>query len=644
MIRSILVPLDGSLLGERAIPLARLVAGVSGAELVLLRAILSDQTDEGDDVEAASRAVKESEEYLAKQAFGLGDGSRRVKPIVTVGDPASAILDFVNENDIDMVVMATHGRTGLGRWLLGSVADKVVRHSHKPVLLVRPDGPPKVSLSRIMVTLDGSEIAETALEEVVELAKMLDARVVAIRVVPPPPVLYESYAFSGYNTGWVDDLMVSEQETARSYIDGVVNRLHQLGIAAEGIVATGLVAEAILEEADKQKIELIAMATHGRSGIGRWALGSVAERVIAGTKIPLILFRPDKLPPVGEWSKDGKEQGSIIRRAAEGSLTDATALLQALSSSDPLRQTGATEEVQERMSLELGRLMLEFVVSGRWRGHQLPGAPAGSSSQKRYALALEPLLIPDSDAPDYERRLEIVMSGLSSTDPAVRRAAVYLLGQASATEMTMAAIRKELSDTSSRVVNEAARVIGEAKDPDSVSALIAALGSRPADTWEAVTDALVKVGPPAAPALIAALRDPREHIRWQVTKALALIKDSRAAPALAAELDDPNTGVRWLASEGLRRLPPEDAAPPVLRRLLSDELNPWLRQGASRVLTHLSGPLHKIVQPVVLSLREMTSYTSEAPLRAQEALEKLAKSAVSHDGKGSTANPVSKIA
>jgi nucleotide-binding universal stress UspA family protein len=200
------------------------------------------------------------------------------------------IAEAVRDRQADLVVMSTHGRGGLGRWIYGSVADQVLRTSDVPVLLIsaadeRPW--PGQAPFRIVVPLDGSSVAEEALDPVVELAKALEGELVLLRVVEPPNYgleLGESPKFS-----FQPDV---ELAVAKEYLAQVADRLTQTGSAVESRAVVGSAPETIASIAREENAHLIAMATHGRSGLARVVLGSVATGTLQRASLPMLLVRP----------------------------------------------------------------------------------------------------------------------------------------------------------------------------------------------------------------------------------------------------------------------------------------------------------------------------------------------------------------
>jgi len=281
--KRILIPLDGSSLAEAVVPVAGALARDYEAEILLLRALpIKRSADE------EAEAQQAAEEYLAR----VGEDLRRrglsaVEWKVWYNEPAQAIVDAATYNEIDLVTMATHGRSGLGRLFLGSVAESVVRRLTVPVLLVRgePSAEPG-AIGRILVPLDGSEASEAVLAVVAGLAGPFDFTIDLLHVVEPltPAALAEVGSQA-------DELLRRRYAEAETDLARLAGRLEARGLRVRWTARLGLAAEAIQEYADREKIGLIAMTTHGRSGLGRLFLGSVAEQILRAARVPVLLLK-----------------------------------------------------------------------------------------------------------------------------------------------------------------------------------------------------------------------------------------------------------------------------------------------------------------------------------------------------------------
>jgi nucleotide-binding universal stress UspA family protein len=300
MATRILVPLDGSRLAEQALPCAGMLAKGLSAELILFRAVsLSPEIRailDDADLETSvplTPMVDEAKEYLSQVGRRLKEGGFQFQTAVGCGPPEDAILTSVEEQGISQIVMATHGYGGVSRWMHGSVAERVLLASRVPILLVRaqetaaapPDKP--MRCQRILVPLDGSAVAEQVLPVVTSVAKALDAQLVLLRVLS----VMTSISLTGEWYMPLDDILETAHQEAQTYLDRTAKAMETEGLKVSIATVVGGVANAIINHAETNQVDLIAMCTHGRSGLARWALGSVADRVLRAGRIPLLLVR-----------------------------------------------------------------------------------------------------------------------------------------------------------------------------------------------------------------------------------------------------------------------------------------------------------------------------------------------------------------
>jgi nucleotide-binding universal stress UspA family protein len=300
MTAQILVPLDGSTLAERALPWAMTLARGLSAEVVLFRAVsvpvdvkdvLRDVAHDADTHNEQLEA--EARDYLKNVATPMEASGLDVRAVVEWDPAAEAIVDYAEHAGIEQIVMATHGYSGVSRWRHGSVAERVLQSASVPVLLVRTeeeelgDMPHAMACRRILVPLDGSPVAEQVLPPATSVARALDAEIVLFRV----PIAHITGSLSG---DWIlplEGTLKTANEIAGDYLKQVAERLGEQGVQVTTAMRMGGVANAIIEHAEANEIDLIAMCTHGRTGLARWTLGSVADRVLRAGRIPLLLVR-----------------------------------------------------------------------------------------------------------------------------------------------------------------------------------------------------------------------------------------------------------------------------------------------------------------------------------------------------------------
>jgi nucleotide-binding universal stress UspA family protein len=289
MIDHMMVPLDGSELAERALPCAERLAAATGAEVHLVRVVepvwtaplaAAQMTAAGAGVawpavytpdpggeEAWAAATQAADEYLATQRERLAMSTGgTVYADRLVGNTAAALLDYERTAGIDLIVMCSHGRSGLARFAVGSIADRLLRDGMAPLLLVRAFGDP-VHLEQAVLCLDGSERAEAALDLVARLAPAVAREVTLLQVIE----------------------RAGQGPEAERYLETAARRLPQETLTCDSRVEVGDPSERILDVAGPNK--LVVMVTHGRSGLLRWALGSGADCVAHGHPAGLLLLR-----------------------------------------------------------------------------------------------------------------------------------------------------------------------------------------------------------------------------------------------------------------------------------------------------------------------------------------------------------------
>jgi nucleotide-binding universal stress UspA family protein len=292
----ILVPLDGSPLAEQALPYAQALLA-PGAELTLLEVVEEPESIHGMSgrllvpIEDLQRMLeRQAHADLEKAKSTLGSESLPVQLEVTRGDPAEEILRVAGERQVELIAMTTHGRGALGRWVFGSVADRVARTSPVPVLLVRPseDEPQSVAIRRLVVPLDGSALAEEALPTAQALATRLGVPIHLITVIDVMRIIpVEVAPVVAFNAAVYEDTLSQLDGGARTLLADVSGRLEREGLHTSSEVAQGSPFSTIADAVHDG--DLIVMTSHGRSGVRRWLLGSVAEKLVRETPVPVIL-------------------------------------------------------------------------------------------------------------------------------------------------------------------------------------------------------------------------------------------------------------------------------------------------------------------------------------------------------------------
>lgn len=330
MLTRILIPLDGSALAERALTVSARLAHATGARLILLRIYPCVMGETAPELVAHSETAdaREARAYLTQVSQRPDLRGVGIETEALCGTTARAILDAAGVFHADTIVMSSHGRSGLTRWMLGSVAEHVVRYApaptlvlrgreHEPLLEEHPEGGGWCA----SVGLDGSTLAEQALAPAIQLLRALAGQASAeaqlIRIMKPPiPADDELAAVAHETPAEYERRLVAAQEQLRAVAERLrTGDLAHYGVRARwSVVQAGDIATALIQTAEHPEwtqwrtvgadgalvaatpcasVSLVALATHGRGGLQRWALGSVAERVLEGSTLPLLLIRPN---------------------------------------------------------------------------------------------------------------------------------------------------------------------------------------------------------------------------------------------------------------------------------------------------------------------------------------------------------------
>ena len=301
MFKKILVPLDGTDLAEGVLPYVSQLASGLNAPLVLLLVIDPHSVDAPEDPPGASQkesVAAEASKYLAAVAERLEPGGIQVETTTAFGRTADEIVAVAERESCGLIAMSTHGRTAFSRAILGSVTDKGLHSTHLPVLTIAPERAEAYSqgdltLSRILVPLDGSPLAESVLPYVEELARAMSLEVILVRVMRLPSTARPYSATLLYYGEHVDvDVLI--QKRCEEYLRATAETLQEKGLRVTWRVLKGAVARAIDQLAREIPHDIVIIATHGRSGIRRWRLGSVAEAVVRSSGDPVLIMPPSE--------------------------------------------------------------------------------------------------------------------------------------------------------------------------------------------------------------------------------------------------------------------------------------------------------------------------------------------------------------
>jgi nucleotide-binding universal stress UspA family protein len=300
----VLTPIDGSERALRAVPWAAMLAGPDGT-VVLLRVVPAKPAYAegllalvGEGEEGVQRTEAAWEETAAadldEAARALQGTGVTVERMVAAAEPDEAIVAAAAQRGVDMIAMASHGRGAIGRAIFGSVADRVTRTATVPVFVLRvPDEEtvPAPNLQRVVVPLDGSEIAERALPVATGIARDRDIPVYIVRAIDPvmaipiaPGVLGAAPAISAEVA---DQIWQEAEAQARATVHDAAMRLKAEGLQASGAVLNGSPFFAISDAT--QPGDLLVLTSHGRGGVRRWLMGSVAEKLVREAPVPVLL-------------------------------------------------------------------------------------------------------------------------------------------------------------------------------------------------------------------------------------------------------------------------------------------------------------------------------------------------------------------
>lgn len=303
MVSTIVVPLDGSELSERALPYARGLARREGADVLFVSAVeipveftpipsagiaLGSEIDEW---------VRERRAYLESVAATFPN--IRASYVVSIGAPADVVFEAIEQTKNPLIVMASHGRSGLSRLFAGSVAARILGEVHCPVLLIRaalpelPDGA-TAPFTKALVPLDGSEFGERVITDALDALDDAEIALHLLRVIDIPVMTMAAAGdpAAAMNYGLVGEYLDATRDEAEAYLKALAERLTAQGRTVTTEVRDGDVAEQIAASAEAHGADLIAMSTHGRGGLGRLIFGSVAEKVLHNATRPLLLIRP----------------------------------------------------------------------------------------------------------------------------------------------------------------------------------------------------------------------------------------------------------------------------------------------------------------------------------------------------------------
>lgn len=302
MFSKILVPLDGSKLAERALAPAFTLGQHAESEMIVARVLVAEKILVPDMYlyggygvqwpdQALEEARAEATEYLQNIHEARGKSRLAITTKVLEGDVADAIVTLAVKDKVDLIVMSSHGYSGLPRWMLGSVAERVLSIAPCPVLVIRSTA----TLSSILVALDGSELSERALAPALEVARGFHSQMTLLRAVPEVTPR-DAQTLDEIERGLGMRLQEEIHEDAAAYLNRLAAAAREAGLDVSTIVLHDSAATGILNHIDNHPVDMIAMSTHGRSGLQHWIYGSITEKVLRNTTRSMLVVRPGKLP------------------------------------------------------------------------------------------------------------------------------------------------------------------------------------------------------------------------------------------------------------------------------------------------------------------------------------------------------------
>jgi nucleotide-binding universal stress UspA family protein len=305
MYRSIVVPLDGSVFAESALPYAAALAERTGAAIRLVLVHNPFPQTAPPAISAEHRLRWESDNRARESAY-LEDARARialpvdgpVSEVLLEGPVTSTLEEYVESEDVGLVVMTTHGRAGFQRAWLGSVADHLIRHVTVPILLIRPSNGevqfdpdlPEPPLDRILVPVDGSDVGEAGLDAALRMLRPGSGQITLLRVVAPPYAMTSPYIPHAAELDREE--LQHRMEEAESYLEKFVAARKEEGVELTArVIQDYHPAHGILRFAADEPVDLIAMGTRGRHAVSRVLLGSTSDKVIRGAMIPVLAVK-----------------------------------------------------------------------------------------------------------------------------------------------------------------------------------------------------------------------------------------------------------------------------------------------------------------------------------------------------------------
>ena len=293
MYKKILVPLDGSELAEVSLPYAEELASRLGSEITLIYMSPSENNPYYNVRKLyLDKIVSTTTGDCEKLSKKPEAGAIKIKSAMLFGNVAEEIVNYADKEDMGLIVIATHGRSGIKQWAMGSVASKIITATRRPIMLIRAkeaDAAKKGTIDKLLLPLDGSKESESILPYALEIASKFKSEVIMFQAISLafPTYAAEAYAYVTYSDQQTDAMKAS----AMDYLEKIGSSFREKGIEVKSDVRFGSTADEVINYTDEIGADLVAMTTHGRSGIGRWLFGSTTARVMKGGNTNLLLVR-----------------------------------------------------------------------------------------------------------------------------------------------------------------------------------------------------------------------------------------------------------------------------------------------------------------------------------------------------------------
>lgn len=303
MFSKILVPLDGSQISERALHIAQQILPRTNPELFLVHVVdPSRESSAHMHRTYLDSQAEASRQHISQQASKSQQGTR-VIPVLLHGDPGTEIINFAQKNDVSLVIMSTRNRTGIRRWALGSVSEKVYRQTMCPCILIGATDDSKAiqparPIGRILVPIGRTGDEHKFLSYVNAFDTRIISEVIFLQSVPPIVSIdeaeYSKVAHEFTKSAYVDRLEQSRKEEALKHVSTFTNTVKDKGIATTAVAVIGSKVDSILKYAKETNIDLIALPAEGQSAFGHWILGKLAKTLLREGKTPVLIVKPLK--------------------------------------------------------------------------------------------------------------------------------------------------------------------------------------------------------------------------------------------------------------------------------------------------------------------------------------------------------------